>query len=113
MIKWFAYIVLLLMFAPRLLFADTIKNNDHFIVFSSNELFNITSMPVDTTISKKTKQQQEDEKKKVKEIAKAKRQTKPEKVDENAKTDVKAKPKREQRPEGLVRPPEIPRRSGN
>ncbi len=67
-------------------------------------------MNVDTT-SKKSKQQLEDEKKKVKEIAKPKHQAKPEKVDDQAAQ--KAKPKRERRPEGMERPPEIPRRNGN
>jgi len=111
MIKRFAYIVLLLTFAPRLSFANTIKSIGHVIVFSHHEAVAPSiEMPVDTT-SKKLKQQQEDEKKKIKEIAKAKRQVKPEKIDDPATSKVK--PKRERRPEGLERPPEIPRRNGN
>jgi hypothetical protein len=56
-----------------------------------------------------------DDKKKIKEIAKAKRQSKPEKVDEddNNGSASKVKPKRQRRPAGLQRPPEIPRRNGN
>lgn len=111
MIKWFAYIVLLLIFAPCLSFANTIKSIGHVIIFPHHEAAaSSIEMPVDTT-AKKLKQQQEDEKKKVKEIAKAKRQVKPEKIDEAA--TPKVKPKRERRPEGLERPPEIPRRNGN
>lgn len=52
--------------------------------------------------------------KKIKEVAKAKRQAKPEKI--NAPVDTlknKPKPRRQQRPEGLERPPEIPRRNNN
>jgi hypothetical protein len=114
MIKRFAYIVLLLIFAPCLLVAHTIKSKPYVLSFLHYRLTNIPlkEMLVDTT-SKKSKQQQEDEKKKIKEISKAKRQSKPEKIDAPGETAIKAKPKRERRPEGLERPPEIPRRNGN
>ncbi|MDB5010187.1 MAG: hypothetical protein JWQ06_976 [Mucilaginibacter sp.] len=113
MIKWFAYIVLFLIFASCLSYANTIKIRHHVITFSNHELHYISSNSAltDTLTAKKTKQQQEEEKKKVKEIAKAKRQLKPEKIDEQGVPKVK--PKRERRPEGLERPPEIPRRNGN
>jgi hypothetical protein len=109
MIKWFAYIVVLLIFAPYLLYAE-IKIH-HFsdlkISLSVNERL------MDTT---KTKKQDQDDKKKIKEVAKAKKQPKPEKI-EPAENTAAAKPKpkakRQRRPVGLDRPPEIPRRSGN
>lgn len=113
MIKWFAYIVLLLIFAPCLSSAKI--KNAHFD-FVSDKLR--TSLPLadlltDTT---KTKKQEQDDKKKIKEVAKSKKQPKPEKVepeDNQATTKPKVKPKRQRRPEGLERPPEIPRRNGN
>lgn len=72
------------------------------------------SLPADTLLPKSKKQQEQDEKNKIKEVAKAKRQAKPEKVDENGTlVPAKPKPKRQRRPEGLERPPEIPRRNGN
>jgi len=116
MIKWFVYIVLLLIFAPYLSFAK-IKNN-HFNVIS-NKLG--TSLPVkailaDTAATKSSKKQEQEEKKKIKEVANAKRQPKPEKIestDHTATTKPKPKPKRQRRPEGLERPPEIPRRNGS
>ncbi|MEO6978550.1 MAG: hypothetical protein ABI113_09235 [Mucilaginibacter sp.] len=70
----------------------------------------------DTVPNKTNKQKQEaEDKKKIKEVAKAKRLPKPEKIDETngANTDPKVKPKRQRRPPGLERPPEIPRRNGN
>jgi hypothetical protein len=114
MIKWFAYIVLVLIFAPYLSSA-VIKNS------SLNSVYNFSMITVlhdnlsaDTILSKSKKQQEQDEKNKIKEVAKARRQAKPEKVDENGNTTpAKPKPKRQRRPEGLERPPEIPRRNGN
>ena len=118
MIKWFAYIVLLLIFAPCLSSAGV--NNSRFApVFNdkSTVVRQYSNALADTALSKKEKQKQEqDEKNKIKEVAKAKRQAKPEKVDETDNTvpaKPKAKPKRQRRPEGLERPPEIPRRNGN
>jgi len=119
MIKWFAYIVMLLIFAPCLSSAYAIKSSHRYFIHPGYKLYNsLYNEIVIDTLTKKSKQQLEEEKKKteedkkkVKEIAKAKRQAKPEKVDDEGQ--VKAKPKRERRPEGLERPPEIPRRNGN
>ena len=113
MIKWFAYIVMLLIFAPCLLSAKT--NNDHFN-FIPDKLgitLPLKEFLTDTTNKKNNKKQEQDEKKKIKELATARRQPKPEKIEPG---DNKAKPKqrppRQRRPEGLERPPEIPRRNG-
>jgi len=116
MVKWFAYIVLLLMLAPHLSFAK--KESRHPIFKKYDLTVPVSDNPIstDTSATKNTKHQQEfDDKKKIKEIAKAKRQPKPEKLGaaDDAKTPPKPKPKRQRRPEGLERPPEIPRRNGN
>jgi hypothetical protein len=116
MIKWFAYIVLLLIFAPCLSSAK-LKNNS-FIVISDKM---VTALPfkeifADTTTTKNSKKQEQDDKKKIKEVAKAKKQPKPEKlepVDNPAAQKPKQRTKRQRRPEGMERPPEIPRRNGN
>lgn len=112
MIKRFAYIVLLLIFATALS-SSKIETGAHGFVAARLHpiLFQQTR---DTTNAKK--KQQEEDKKKIKEISKAKRQSKPEKIDDADNVQdqkVKAKPKRQRRPEGLERPPEIPRRNGN
>ena len=112
MIKWFAYIVLLLIFATRISSANALTKNIDAHAYTGNKMpaiLSYTSLVTDTT---KTKKQQEDEKKKIKEIAKAKRQAKPATVDDDAVLP-KPKPKRQRRPEGMERPPEIPRRNGN
>jgi hypothetical protein len=116
MIKWFAYIVLLLIMTPGLSSAK--KRASSVALF-----YNVVPLPVysnasiDTTSSKKTKQNQQDadDKKKIKEIAKARRQPKPEKIVpvDGAPEAKKQKPKRQRRPEGLEQPPEIPRRNDN
>ncbi len=116
MIKWFAYIVLLLIFAPCLSSAGV--NNSRFApVFNDKSTIvrQYSNALADTALSKKEKQKQEqDEKNKIKEVAKPKRQAKPEKVDDSGVPVIpKPKPKRQRRPEGLERPPEIPRRNGN
>jgi hypothetical protein len=114
MIKWFAYIVLLLILIPCL---SSAKFNDgayrHKSIALHTDSAFVKVLFNDTTLKKK--QQEADEKKKIKEVAKAKRLPKPEKVDENgsANSQNKAKPKRQRRPAGLERPPEIPRRNGN
>jgi len=101
-----------LIFAPCLSSAK-IKNS-HFHAFSDPlEL----SLPfkervIDTVITKNNKKQEQDDKKKIKEVAKAKKQPKPEKIEPLDNTGAKHKPKRQRRPEGLERPPEIPRRNG-
>lgn len=115
MIKWIAYIVMLIIFAPRLLSAKT-KSNTFYVISDTLEI----SLPykailIDTINSKSKKQEQED-RKKIKEVARAKKQPKPEKIepgDNTANQSPKTKPKRQRRPEGLDRPPEIPRRNGN
>lgn len=115
MIKWFLYIVLLIICAPRLLSAQNTSgytNTD----FNKNGIrFNISRALQRDTSTKAKQRQQEDEKKKIKEIAKSKKQPKPEKIEEidPATGKPKVKPKRQRRPEGLERPPEIPRRNNN
>ncbi|MDB5131950.1 MAG: hypothetical protein JWR02_1699 [Mucilaginibacter sp.] len=116
MIKWFAYIVMLLIFAPGLSSAK-IENN-HFDAVSRTRgiALPVNETPIDTVSAKKSKKQDLEDKKKVKEVAKAKRQPKPEKIESGDDTEAlktKTRPKRQRRPEGLVRPPEIPRRNGN
>ena len=114
MIKWFAYIVMLLIFAPGLSSATTktvrLKTDSALVRVYLLYNGNLT----DTT---KNKKQEQEEKKKIKEVAKAKRQPKPEKIEPGDNTEASKpkinKPKRQRRPEGLVRPPEIPRRNGN
>lgn len=114
MIKWFVYIVLLLILIPCLSSAK-FKDRGYrhkSVAFYTDSAF-IRVLFSDTT--NKKKQQEADDKKKIKEVAKAKRLPKPEKVDENssANSQNKIKPKRQRRPAGLERPPEIPRRNGN
>jgi len=111
MIKWFAYIVLLLMLAPCLSFANH-KNMPH-VFLSSNDVRLPANGSVLTDTAKNAKHQDPDDKKKIKEIAKARRQPKPEKIVTDAPAAPKVKPKRQRRPEGLERPPEIPRRNGD
>lgn len=114
MIKWFAYIVLLLIMAPGLSSAN--EKAVPYALFNSGYLLQISfNRLIDTTSSKSVKHQDADDKKKVKEIGKARRQPKPEKI---VPADVvpvaaKQKPKRQRRPEGLEQPPEIPRRNDN
>ena len=118
MIKWFAYIVLILILMPCLSSAKINVSYYHDVpVGHQSDSALLKVLYSDTTINKtaKQKQQELDEKKKVKEVAKAKRLPKPEKVDEsgNSNSQIKVKPKRQRRPAGLERPPEIPRRNGN
>jgi hypothetical protein len=111
MVKWFAYIVLLLIFTPRLSAAGTTNSPLHPVEYHHAVKLQYHNLPADTTL--KSKKEQE-EKNKIKEVAKAKRQAKPAKVDENTPpAPPKPKPKRQRRPEGLDRPPEIPRRNGD
>ncbi|MEZ2338481.1 hypothetical protein [Mucilaginibacter sp. RCC_168] len=109
MIKWFAYIVLILIFAPCLSFAGA-KNSLSDPVYSKIVIIQHNKIPVDTILAKNAK----DEKNKIKEVAKPKKQAKPTKVDDSGEpVTSKPKPKRQRRPEGMERPPEIPRRNGN
>lgn len=114
MIKWFVYIVLLLILIPCLSSAKFKGGVYH----RKSAAFHADSALAEVLFSdttNKKKQQEADEKKKIKEVAKAKRLPKPEKLDENgsANSQNKVKPKRQRRPAGLERPPEIPRRNGN
>jgi len=115
MIKWFAYIVVLLIFAPC--FSSAKIKNRHF--FTSRHSLGLSLSFIqhtNDTTAKSNKKQEADEKRKIKEIARAKKQPKPEKIEpagNSAGTKPKQRPKRQRRPEGLERPPEIPRRNGN
>jgi hypothetical protein len=110
MIKWFVYIVVLLILIPCLSSAKIGVSHYHDIGSKPPK-----EIAIDTTKTAKQKQQELDEKKKIKEVTKAKRQPKPEKIDDpvNQGSQNKVKPKRQRRPAGLERPPEIPRRNGN
>ena len=107
MIKWFAYIVVLLLFAPCLSSAKIKNTHFDFVCNNLRISLSVNKMLTDTT---KTKKQEQEDKKKIKEVAKAKKQPRPEKPVE---APAKPKPKRQRRPEGLERPPEIPRHNGN
>ena len=116
MIKWLVYIVVLLIFAPCLSSAKLKNNHFDFVSDKLSISLPFKEMLRDTVPAKNSKKQDQDDKKKIKEVAKAKRQPKPEKIepaDNAASVQPKPKPKRQRRPEGLVRPPEIPRRNGN
>lgn len=110
MIKWL-YIILLLLSVPLL--SSAAKNNRYFVSVNSGyslRAYSFIQTRQDTIINKRSKkQQEEDEKNKIKEIAKAKKQYKPEKVGEQPDTEKK---RRQSRPEGMERPPEIIRRNG-
>jgi hypothetical protein len=118
MIKWFVYIVLLLILIPWISSAK-INIGRHAYVLEKHMVRpdSFREVSIDTTTNKtaKQKQQEIDDKKKIKEIAKAKRLPKPEKIDDKggATTKPNVKPKRQRRPPGLERPPEIPRRNEN
>ncbi|MET3978205.1 hypothetical protein ABIB62_000773 [Mucilaginibacter sp. UYP25] len=112
MTKWFLYIVLLMIFAPRLSYAknssvNRANSSTTFTIVSINANFALQQR--DTSVTKGKQRQSEEDKKKIKEVAKAKKMPKPEKIE--PVDPAKAKPKRQRRPEGLERPPEIPRRN--
>lgn len=116
MIKWFAYVCILLIFAPSFLSAKIKNRRFNVITYTLGIHSPFKKILTDTTNSKNAKKPEADEKKKIKEVAKTKKQPKPEKIetgDNTASSKPKAKPKRQRRPEGLERPPEIPRRNGN
>jgi hypothetical protein len=108
MTKWFLYIVLVAMLAPGLSSAKIFSGNRRSI--SNSFTFNSLMQHDTATVTKGGKHQSDEDKKKIKEIAKAKKLPKPEKV-ESVTDATKTKPKRQRRPEGLERPPEIPRRN--
>jgi hypothetical protein len=109
MIRWFAYIGLLLIFVPFFLSAKIKKHQNYVNTYAAGTGMSFAKILTDTT---KTKKQEQDDKKKIKEVPKAKKQPAPEKV-EPANNTGKPKSKRQRRPEGMERPPEIPRRNGN
>jgi hypothetical protein len=114
MTKWFAYIVLVLMFTPCLSFAKEKNMPYNFFNKIDWRLPATGSLLTDTTTQKNARHlDQLEDKKKVKEVAKARRQPKPEKIMTDVPDAPKVKPKRQRRPQGLERPPEIPRRNGN
>ena len=119
MIKRLVYTFCLLIFTPCLSTAKPVCNTPLYFTAPAFKSISV-SPPTDAIDTVKTKKQIADDKKKIKEIAKARRQAKPEKLDalpqplvviDTAK--VKVKPPRQRRPDGLVRPPEIPRRNNN
>lgn len=113
MIKWFVYIVFLLVFTPCILLAKTkFGRNEHAVVLHK-EFAILAPLFTGKTDTVKTNKNQAKPDTKVKEVAKAKKQPKPEKVDETSGDAKKPKPKRQRRPDGMERPPEIPRRNDN
>ena len=102
------YIVMFLLIAPTPSSAKLLSSAGK--VPSVNKRYYIPyTLPLADTIIKK-RPPDDDEKNKIKEISKAKRQSKPAKIDD---TNNQPKSPRERRPEGMERPPEIPRRNGN
>ena len=103
-----------MIFVPRL---SSAKNNTdiHHTFYRYNVSLGVKiALQQNTLLTKGSKKHQsEEDKKKIKEVAKAKKMPKPEKIVEEEATDLKQKPKpkRQRRPEGLERPPEIPRRN--
>jgi hypothetical protein len=82
-------------------------------VYTNAASTGVSSFAENLTDTAKTKKQAPDDKKKIKEVANAKKQPKPQKVEPANATKPKPKPKRQRRPEGMERPPEIPRRNGS
>ena len=113
MIKWFVYIVFLLVFTPCLLLADNPTGQKEYALMSRKEMALITTSLQGIADTVKTNKSQQKPDSKVKEVAKAKKQPKPEKVEGDNKADDKSKTKRQRRPDGMERPPEIPRRNDN
>jgi hypothetical protein len=115
MTKWFLYIVLLMIFAPRLSSAKNNTDIHGMLFYGTNVSLTLkNALQQDTLVTKGNKKHQlEEDKKKIKEVAKAKKMPKPEKIGEGDAADLKQKPKpkRQRRPDGLERPPEIPRRN--
>jgi len=110
MVKWFVYIVFVLVFTPCILSANSPHSravNAIALPYNNSFAFIGISLPVDTAKTNKTTTIKTDLK--VKEVPKPKNQPKPEKVDDSKKE----KSKRVRRPDGMQRPPEIPRRNDN
>jgi hypothetical protein len=109
MAKWFVYIVFSLMLIPWL---STAKIH-HPAIHKANFLHDKYRLRFDSAehmLADTTPKKQNDDKKKIKEVNKAKPVPKPGKVDDNTQ---KPKPKRQRRPPGMERPPEIPRHNGD
>lgn len=117
MLTRFAYIVLLMIFAPCLSSAGTFYYRFYKVPDDFQAILTFKENLTDTTLSSKSnKKPGQDDKTKIKEVTKAKKQPKPEKLeplDNTRAPAAKQRPKRQRRPEGLDRPPEIPRRSGS
>ena len=112
MVKWFVYIVFALILIPCLSFAKVtrpVHRRSETPIHTENPFF---IDPAITAVADTTPKKQNDDKKKIKEVTKAKPVPKPEKVD-NSTTPAKVKPKRQRRPPGMERPPEIPRHNGD
>jgi len=110
MVKWFVYIVFVLVITPCTLSANSPHSRaGNAIALPYNTSFSLIGLtpPIDTIKTNKTTASKPDLK--VKEVPKPKNQPKPEKVDDSKK----AKPARVRRPDGMQRPPEIPRRNDN
>jgi hypothetical protein len=118
MIKRLLHIFFLLMLTSGLSMAKAICSHTshakHLLPLHSDSA-SVAFEAIDT--NKVKKPNPDEDKKKIKEIAKAKRQAKPEKLS-TVPTDTTTNKgkliiKRQRRPDGLERPPEIPRRTNN
>ncbi|MFI5161169.1 MAG: hypothetical protein ACHQHN_07820 [Sphingobacteriales bacterium] len=112
MIKWFVYIVFALILIPWLSFAKITRPVHRRSENPTRTEFSYFIDSAITAVADTTPKKQNDDKKKIKEVTKAKPVPKPEKVGDGT-TPAKAKPKRQRRPPGLERPPEIPRHNGD
>ncbi len=111
MIKWLRHILTLLLLAPILAMAAINQHQIHLSFGNAANSLQIAQTRQDTIINKQSKKDADDDDKiKIKEIARAKKQSKPEKVDDN-ESDANKK-RKQRRPEGVERPPEIIRRNG-
>jgi hypothetical protein len=120
MVKRLMYIVCILIGTSRLSFAASVGGKTTggtlAVTYRSDSLSD--TFELSDTLKVKKPNQDPDDKKKIKEIAKAKKQAKPEKLGTQQPADTlinkeRLKLKRQRRPEGLERPPEIPRRNNN
>jgi len=113
MIKWFAYIVFALILIPGLSYAKVSRPGSP--IGSGKYIYRRYLIPINSAIqavADTTPKKQTDDKKKIKQVTKARPVPKPEKVDDGT-TTPKTKPKRQRRPPGMERPPEIPRHNGD
>ena len=118
MIKRLICVLLLTASFKGLALARSVRSFSYHHFYSQLTLDDVSKIPVAAADTTKTKKQQEaEDKKKIKEIAKARRHTKPEKLAitpiDTISSKMKIKQPRQRRPDGLVRPPEIPRRNNN